>query len=141
MNLDEDILLVVILNLKLQCSDLGYAYIVVKGTITIIGAGDDAAARREDERNKGVIFKNCALFTKCISKVNDTEIDNAQDIDIVMSVYNLIWYNNNYSKTCGSLWQYCKDGSNDNLAHSELLKSKSKITGSTPASGNTKMIK
>ena len=90
MNLDEDILLVVILNLKLQCSDLGYEYIVVKGTITIIGAGDDAAARREDERNKGVIFKNCALFTKCISKVNDTEIDNAQDIDIVMSVYNLI---------------------------------------------------
>ena len=90
MNLDEDILLVVILNLKLQCSDLGYAYIVVKGTITIIGAGDDAAARREDERNKGVIFKNCALFTKCISKVNDTEIDNAQDIDIVMSVHNLI---------------------------------------------------
>ena len=44
---------------------------LVKGTITITGAGNDAAARQADERNKGVIFKNCAPFTKCISKIND----------------------------------------------------------------------
>ena len=51
------------------------AYILVKGTITITGAGDDDAAKRLDERNKGVIFKNCAPFTKCISRINNTDID------------------------------------------------------------------
>ena len=51
--------------------DSADAYILVKGTITITGTGDDAAARQADERNKGVIFKNCAPFTKCISKIND----------------------------------------------------------------------
>ena len=85
--------------LRSNLCDYADAYILVKGTITITGAGDDAAARRADERNKGVIFKNCAPFTKCISKINDTEIDNAQDIDIVMPMYNLIEYSNNYSKT------------------------------------------
>ena len=78
---------------------------ILKGTITITGAGDAAAARQADERNKGVIFKNCAPFTKCISKINDTEIDNAQDIDIVMPMYNLIEYSDNYSKhleVCGN---------------------------------------
>ena len=85
--------------LRSNLCDYADAYILVKGTITITGAGDDAAARRADERNKGVIFKNCAPFTKCISKINDAEIDNAQDIDIVMPMYNLIEYSNNYSKT------------------------------------------
>ena len=116
-------------------------YILVKGTITITSAGDDAAARRADERNKGVIFKSCASFTKCISKINNTKIDNAQAIDIVMSMYNLIEYSNNYSKTSGSLWQYYKDEPNDNLANSESFKSKVKITGNTPAGGNTKDVK
>ena len=59
--------------------------------------------------NKKVIFKNCAPFTNCISKINNTQIDNAKDIDIVMSMYNLIEYNDNYVTTTGSLWQYCKD--------------------------------
>ena len=90
------------------------AYIFVKGTITITGDGHDAAARNLDERNKGVIFKNCAPFTKCISRINNTDIDNAHDIDIVMPMYNLIEYSDNYSKTSGSLWQYYKDDPNDN---------------------------
>ena len=68
------------------------------------------------------------------------EIDNAQDIDIVMPVYNLIEYNSKYSKTSGSLWQYYKDEPNDNLAHPESFKSKVKITGSTPADSNTKNV-
>ena len=68
------------------------AYILVKVTIKISGAADHAAAIRADERNKGVIFKNCAPFTKCISKINYTEIDNAQDIDIVIPMYNLLKY-------------------------------------------------
>ena len=107
------------LMLRSNLCDYADAYILVKGTITITGAGNDAAARQADERNKGVIFKNCAPFTKCISKINDAEIDNAQDIDIVMPMYNLIEYSNNYSKTSGSLWQYYKDESNDNLANSK----------------------
>ena len=84
--------------LRSNLCDYADAYILVKGTITITGAGNDAAARQADERNKGVIFKNCAPFTKCISKINDTEIDNAQDIDIVMSMYNLIEYSDNIKK-------------------------------------------
>ena len=117
------------------------AYILFKGTITITGAEDNVAARQADERNKGVIFKNSVPFTKSISKVNDTEIDNARDIDIVMAMYNLIEYYDNYSKTFGSLWQYYKDGPSDNLADSESFKSKVKIIGSTPAGGNTKDVK
>ena len=67
------------------------AYMLVKWTITITGAGDNAAARQWDERNKGVIFKNYAPFVKCISRINNTEIyNNARDIDIVMPMYNLI---------------------------------------------------
>ena len=126
--------------LRSSLCDYADAYILVKGTITITGAGDDAAARRADERNKGVIFKNCAPFTKCISRINNTDIDNAQDIDIVMPMYNLIEYSDNYSKTSGSLWQYYKDDPNDNITQSESFKSKIKITGKTPAAGNTKNV-
>ena len=120
----------------------GYAdsYILVKGTITITGAGDDAAARQTDERDKGVTFKNCAPFAKCISRINNTDIDNAHDIDIVMPMYNVIAYSDNYSKTSGSLWQYYKDDPNDNLTDSESFKSKVKITGKTPNNRNTKDV-
>ena len=111
--------------------DYADAYILVNGRITITGAGADAAARQADERDKGVTFKNCAPFTKCISRINNTDIDNAHDIDIVMPMYNLIEYSNNYSKTSGSLWQYYKDVPNNNLANSESLKFKVKITGKT----------
>ena len=68
----------------------------------------------------------------------NTDIDNAQDIDIVMPMYNLIEYSNNYSKKSGSLWQYYKDDPNDNLVDSKSFKSKVKITGKTPNDGNTK---
>ena len=112
--------------LRSTLCDYADAYILVKGTITITGGGDDDAARRANEINKGVIFKNCSPFIKCISNINDREIDNAQDIDIVMTMYNLIEYSNNYSKTSGSLWQYYKDEPNDNLANSESFKSKVK---------------
>ena len=103
-----------------DCSD---AYIFVKGRITITGAGDDAAARKADERNKSVIFKNCAPFVNCKSEINNAEIDNDEDNDIVMPMYN-IEYSDNYSETSGSLWQYYKDEPNDNLADYESFKSK-----------------
>ena len=125
--------------LRSNLCDYANAYILVKGTITITAAGDDDAAKQLDERNKGIIFKNCVPFTKCISRINNTDIDNAQDIDIVMPMYNLIEYSDNYSKTSGSLWQYYKDGLNDNI-QSESFKSKIKITGETLAAGNTKDV-
>ena len=124
--------------LRSSLCDYTDAYILVKGTITITGAGDDAAARRADERKKDVIFKNCAPFIMWISKLNNTEIDNAQNIDIVMLIYNLLKYRDNYLKTYGSLWQYYKDKPNYN---SESFKSKVKVTGITPACGNTKDVK
>ena len=55
------------------------------------------------------MFKNCAPFTNFISEINNTQVDNAKDIDIVMPVYDLIEYSDNYSKTSGSLWQYLED--------------------------------
>ena len=124
--------------LRSNLCDYADSYILVKGTITITGAGDDTAARQADERDKVVTFKNCAPFTKCISRINNPDIDNAHDIDIVMPMYNLIDYSDNYSKTSGSLWQYYKDDPNENLTDFESFKSKLKITGNTPAAGNTK---
>ena len=116
------------------------AYILVNGRITIAGAGADGAARRADERDKGVTFKNWAPFTKCINRINNTEIDNAKDIDIGMPMYNLIEYSDNYSKPSGSLWQYYKNDPDDNMADSESFKYKVKITGKTLDDRNTKNV-
>ena len=76
--------------------DYSDAYILVKRNISV----NNTAA---NNTNKKVIFKNCAPFTNCISKINNTQIDNAEYIDIVIPMYNLIEYSNNYSKTSGSL--------------------------------------
>ena len=100
----------------------------------------DAAARQADERDKGVTFKNCTPFTKCISRINNSDIDHAHDIDIVMPMYNLIEYSDNYSQTSGSLFQYFEDIPKDNLARPESFKYKVKITGKTPADGNTEDV-
>ena len=126
--------------LKSSLSNYIDAYILVKGRIKITGAGADAAARQIDERDRGVIFKNCAPFINFKSEINNADIDNAKDIDIVMAVYNLIEYNDNYSKTSGSLQKYYKDDPNVNLADSQLFKSKVKITGNTPIDSNTKDV-
>ena len=126
--------------LKSSLCDYSDAYILVKGRITITGAGADAAARQEDERDKGVAFKNYAPFINCISEINNTLVGNAKDIDIIMPMYNLIEYSDNYAKTKGSLWQYFRDKPNDNLADSESFKSKIKITGKTPNDNNVKDV-
>ena len=125
--------------LKSSLCDYSDVYILVKGTITINGRGADAAARRGDEREKGVAFKNCAPFTNCISEINNAQVDNAKDIDIVMPMYNVIEYSDN-AKTTGSLWQYFRDEPNDDLRNSKSFKSKIKITGKTPANDNEKDV-
>ena len=129
--------------LKFCLCDYSDAYISVKGTITVNNtAGADADA---NNTNKKVIFKNCAPFTTCISQINNTEVDNAKDIDIVMPLYNLIKYSDNYAKTSGGLWQYCKDipavDNNNaivNFAENNLTDSfnfKVKMTGQTGYNG------
>ena len=126
--------------LKSSLCDYSDAYVLAKGKITITGAGADAPARKAGERDKGVAFKNCAPFTNCIREINNTQVDYAKDIDIVMPMYNLIKYSDNYAKTSGSLWQYFRDELDDNLANSESFKSKIKITGKTPDDGNEKNV-
>ena len=126
--------------LKSNLCDYADLYILVKGTITIAGTGDNAGERQTDEKDKGVTFKNCAAFTKCISRINNTDTDIAHDIDIEMPMYNLIKYSDNHSKISGSLWQYYKDDPNDNLANSESFKSKVKITGKAPNNENIKDV-
>ena len=68
-----------------------------------------AADQAVNNTNKKVIFKNCVSFTNCITEINNTQVDEAQDVEIVMLMYNLIEYSDAYSKTSGSLWQYYRD--------------------------------
>ena len=82
--------------LRQSSCDYTDAYILVSGAIAITRTGDDHAARQLDEKNNGVIYKNCAPFTDCISEIHNTQIDNAKYIDVVLPVYNLIEYSDNY---------------------------------------------
>ena len=109
--------------------------------VLVISVNNTAGAAAANNRNKKVIFKNCAPFTNCISKINNTQIDNDEYTDIAMPMYKLIECSDNYSKISGSLWKYCKDipavdddgdivifdGTND----TDSLNFKSKIIGKT----------
>ena len=130
--------------LKSSLCDYSDAYILVKGTISINNTAAQGATA--NNTNKKVIFKNCGPFTNYISEINNTQIDNAKDIDIVMPMYNLIEYSDNYVKTTGSLWQYCKDIPARNANDGEIItfdannltdsfKFKAKITGQTGDDG------
>ena len=89
--------------LRLDLCDYSDAYIVVKGDIILRKA---TARNFSDTRNRFWAFKNNAPFTNCISKINNILIDNAEDLDIVMPMYNLLAYSKNDRKTTGSLWNY-----------------------------------
>ena len=130
--------------LKSSLCDYSDAYTLVKGTIIVNNTA--AAGAAVNNNNKKVIFKNCALFTNCIREINNTQIDNAKDIDIVMPMYNLIEYSDNYAKTTGRLGQYCKDIPAGNDANNAIIifpednitdsfKFKAKITGQTGNNG------
>ena len=130
--------------LRSSLCDYSDAYILVKGNITVNNTAADGAAA--NNTNKKVIFKNCAPFTNCISKINNTQIDNAEYIDIIMPMYNLIEYSDNYSKTCRSLWQYCKEipaeNNNGNIVDfnganaTDSFNFKTKITGQAADDNN-----
>ena len=89
--------------LRSDLCDYSDAYIVVKGIITVEGANN------RDKKNRPSAFKNNAPIISCISKINGVLIENAEDLDIVMPIYNLLEYSKNYSKTSGSLWNYYRD--------------------------------
>ena len=104
--------------LRFELCDYSDAYIVVERNITVRNPENDAY-------DKKLAFKNNAPVTSCISKINNTLIDNAEDLDVVMPMYNLIEYSKNYRKTTGSLWNYYRNepnsglgGDNDNINYS-----------------------
>ena len=125
-----------ILMLKSSLCDYNDSYIFVSGTIrvaTLAAGGGNNSIK--------VVFKNCAPFTDWIGQINNTQIDNAKDMGIVMPMYNFIEYNDNYSKE-GSLRQYYRDKPafidasaikifHDNDNNSALFKFKQKITRET----------
>ena len=109
--------------LRSDLCDFNDAYIVLKGTITVNN-------KNNAKWNKAVAFKNNAPFINCISKFNGVKIDNAEDLDGVMPMYNLIEYSKNYRKTTISLWNYYRDEpSNPLYFSSESFKYKTSITG------------
>ena len=131
--------------LRSSLCDYSDPYILVKGNIAVNNTAAGAAGAAANNTNKKVIFKNFAPFTNCISKINNTDIDNAKYIDIVMPMYNFIEYSYNYWKTSGRLWQYYKnipavnnDGDIVNFNESNATDSfnfKTKITGHTNDDG------
>ena len=121
--------------------DYSDAYILVGGNITVAPL---AAGRRNNKNNNiQAVFTSCALFTNCISEINNTQIDGAKETDVIMPMYSLTKYGNNYSKTSGRLWQYHRDEPAltnadiiDNFpGNSTSYKFKQKITGSTGDDG------
>ena len=80
-----------------------------------------------------MVFKNNASLINYISKINGVKTDNAEDLDVVMPMYNLIEYSNNYRKTTSSLWNYYRDETSNTLSSdSEYFKYKTSIVGKTP---------
>ena len=103
--------------LRSDLCDYSDAYIVVKGDITLEGDND------ANKRNKNLAFKNNAPFINCISKINGVKIDNAEDLDVVIPMYNLLEYSKNYRKTTGSLCNYYRDEPSNPLSfNSESFK-------------------
>ena len=94
--------------LRSDLCDYSDAYIVVKGTITVTDPDNDAY-------DKESTLKYNAPFASCISKIDNTLPDNAEDLDVVMPLYNLLKYTKNYRKTTGSFWNYYRDESNSGL--------------------------
>ena len=122
--------------------DYSDAYILVKGTITVTAPGvNNNADNIRDKRNRPLILKNNAPFVSCITRINGELIEDADDLDIVMSMYNLLEYSKNYRKTIGSLYNYygdeLSDDADDNnfdnikVVNSNTFKYKNKITGNT----------
>ena len=128
--------------LRSNLCDYSDAYILVKGTITVTALGANNGANNiRDKKKRPLILKNNAPFVSCITRINGELIEDADDLDIVMPIYNLLEYSKNYRKTIGSLYNYYRDEltndgndnnfDNRNVVNSEAFKYKNKITGNT----------
>ena len=104
--------------LKSSLCDYSDVYLLVKGTMTLVWQGAYVAAIQIDNNVKQVIFKSCAPFTDCITEINNTQIDNAKDLDVVMPMHNLIEYSDNYLWTTGNFWQYHKNEPKNSITDS-----------------------
>ena len=101
--------------LRSDLCDYADAYILVNGTITVNGIVD-GAENKIIRRNRPLILKNNAPFVSCITRINGELIKDADDLDVVMPMYNLLEYSKNYRKTIGSLYNYYRDElTNDNI--------------------------
>ena len=126
--------------LRSDLCDYNDAYIVVKRRISVGGTND------ANKRNRKLTFKNNAPFRSCISKISNTFIDNAEDLHIVLPMYHLLEYSDNYSMTSGSFWNYYNDeNKNDNNNNrinknktiaSKCFEYKTKIIGITTNNSN-----
>ena len=124
--------------LRSDLCDYADAYILVSYTIMV--TANAGANNIRDKKNRPLTFKNNAPFVSCITKINNELIEDAEDLDIVMPMYNLLEYSKNYKKTIGSLYKYYRDEltnyvnnnfANRNLINSNAFKYKNKITGNT----------
>ena len=117
--------------LKSNLCDYNGAYILVSGDIIVTAAPATQVA-----------FKKCAPFSKCIKKIDGTTIDDAEDLDLVMPMYNLIEYSSNYSETTGSLWFHSNDeptnfdANIENTDDFNSFKYKAKLSGNTETQPN-----
>ena len=119
--------------LRSDLFDISDTYIVVRGNIIVDektftannfnapnNTAANATATSTTNNNafgeKKFVFKNNAPFMNCVSKINGVQIDNAEDLDVVMPMYNLLEYSKNYRKTTGSLWNYYRDESSTPLS-------------------------
>ena len=118
--------------IKPNLCDYSDAYILVIGNI-----------KSKDNDNASVCFKNCAPFTKCITHINDEHLETAEILDIIMPMYNLLDYSDNYSDSSGSLYQFKRDepppnNGNVSVDTSSSFKCKSKLLGD--AVNNVKIV-
>ena len=125
--------------LRSDLCDFRDAYIVMKGTITVANPDNNAYGKK-------IAIKNNALFVPCISKINNTFIDNAEDLDAAMPMYNLLEYGKSYSKATGSFWNCYRDepnsGANNNINYSikdsKSFDYKTSITGKLESNNKEK---
>ena len=126
--------------LRSNLCDYSDAYILVKGTITVTAPEvNNGANNIRDKKNRPLILKNNTPFVSCITRINGELIEDADDLDIVMSMYNLLEYSKNYRKTIRSLYNYYRDELSDDaddnnfdnikVVNSNTFKYKNKIIG------------
>ena len=128
--------------LRSNLCDYSDAYILVKGTITVTAPGANNNANNvRDKRNRPLILKNNAPFVSCITRINNELIEDADDLDIIMPMYNLLEYSKNYRKTMGSFYNHYRDELNNDaddnnfgnikVINTNTFQYKNKITGNT----------